>query len=398
MQTITFDLPRLLKLIGEDKFQIPQFQRPFRWRTGQVKLLLDSLVRGYPVGSLLVMGKNSEMPLKARTIEATIQLDDSTDLEPVHDDPQEIKEGYLVLDGQQRITSIARIFLNADPKRSYYVDLKEMLDTFTGPSDSSDDLPWIKSYTKGKKDPERKNNNRWVRADVILNAQKSSIFITEYVEDSGDFPGEKAEQRKKAAKLGELFEVVRKYQIPIVVIDAEVGIESVCRVFETINSTGTRLTTFDLAVARFFPNPDLRSLLNDAKEKYAILQDFQVDGDRILQVLALSSAYEAKRTPEPSRSGLLALDNSYLASNWNRAAKALQSAFKWAKSQGARYETLPNSGIVVAVAGMLFFKPDILDRTELNFSSTLRRCISPVFLEKGLREAQTRVCLSIFSI
>jgi uncharacterized protein with ParB-like and HNH nuclease domain len=71
MQTITFDLPRLLKLIGEDKFQIPQFQRPFRWRTGQVKLLLDSLVRGYPVGSLLVMGKNSEMPLKARTIEAT---------------------------------------------------------------------------------------------------------------------------------------------------------------------------------------------------------------------------------------------------------------------------------------------------------------------------------------
>ena len=196
-----------------------------------------------------------------------------------------------------------------------------------------------------------------------------------------------------------MFEVVRKYQIPIVIIDAEVGIESVCRVFETINSTGTRLTTFDLAVARFFPNPDLRSLLNDAKEKYAILQDFQVDGDRILQVLALSSGYEARRTPEPSRSGLLALNNSYLASNWDRAAKALQSAFKWAKSQGARYETLPNSGLVVAVAGMLFFKPDILDRTELNFSSTLRRWyFSRVLREGASGGANTRMSLDFLNL
>lgn len=156
MQTISFELPKLLRLIRENRFQIPQFQRPFRWRTNQVKLLVDSLIRSYPVGSLLVMGKNPEMPLKARTIEASIAADESSDFTIETEVTDDIKETYLVLDGQQRLTSIARVLLNADPKRSYYFDLKEMLSTFGGNSSDDDELPWIKAYTKGKRDPERK--------------------------------------------------------------------------------------------------------------------------------------------------------------------------------------------------------------------------------------------------
>lgn len=398
MQTITYDLPKLLKLIKEDKFQIPQFQRPFRWRTIQVKLLFDSLIRGYPVGSLLVMGRNSDIPLKSRSIEATIISDDAEEAPETYSDLGDAKDGYLVLDGQQQITSVARVFLNADQKRSYYIDLKETLNTFSTGRDSDDDLPWIKSYNKSKKDTERKNDNRWVRADVILDAQKSSIFVSEYLEDSGDFDDiSKSERRRKAARLGELFEVIRKYQIPIVVIDADVGIESVCRVFETINSTGTRLTTFDLAVARFFPKPDLRELLNIAREKHSALKEFEVDGDRILQVLALSVGYSSKRTPEPSRSGLLALQPTYVAQHWEQATLALQTAYQWVKGQGARIDTLPNSGIVVAIAGALFFKPQIFEAVGLNFSSTLRRWYFSRVLREGASGGANTKIASDFS-
>jgi hypothetical protein len=391
MQTISFELPKLLRLVKDDRFQIPQFQRPFRWRSSQIKLLIDSIVRGYPIGSLLVMGKHADLPLKARSIEASILGDDGESAGS--EDESQLPDTQLVLDGQQRITSIARAFLNADPKRSYYFDLKEMLDTFSNPEESETDVPWIKSYQKGQKDPERKNKNRWIRADVILDSQKSSIFTTEYIEDSGEFDSvEKTVRRQHVAKLSGLFEVVRKYQIPIVSIDADVGLESVCRVFETINSTGTRLTTFDLAVARFFPDPDLRALLETSKERHAVLKEFDVDGDRILQVLALMYAHDQRRSPEPSRSALLQLPSTFVRTKWPLAADALAGGLRWAKEQGARADTLPSTGLVVSIAGLLALRPGLLQDIQANFSSVLRRWyFSRVLREGATGGANTRI-------
>lgn len=391
MQTVSFELPKLLRLVKDDRFQIPQFQRPFRWRSSQIKLLVDSIVRGYPIGSLLVMGKHADLPLKARSIEASIREDDGELI--VGEDESPLADTQLVLDGQQRITSIARAFLNADPKRSYYFDLKEMLETFSNPTESETDVPWIKSYQKGKKDPERKNKNRWIRADIILDSQKSSIFTTEYIEDSGEFDSlERTIRRQHVAKLNGLFEVVRKYQIPIVSIDADVGLESVCRVFETINSTGTRLTTFDLAVARFFPDPDLRALLESSKERHPVLKEFDVDGDRILQVLALVNAQQQRRSPEPSRSALLQLPSAFVKDNWALAADALAGSFRWVKEQGARVDTLPNTGLVVSIAGLLALRSNILSDIQANFSSALRRWyFSRVLKEGATGGANTRI-------
>lgn len=45
MQTITYDLPQLLKKIRAGLFLIPQFQRDFTWKEGQTKLLIDSIAR-----------------------------------------------------------------------------------------------------------------------------------------------------------------------------------------------------------------------------------------------------------------------------------------------------------------------------------------------------------------
>ena len=70
---------------------------------------------------------------------------------------------------------------------------------------------------------------------------------------------------------------MRNYKVPVVMLERDSGVESVCRVFETINSTGTRLTTFDLAVARFYPQPDLRGLWADAQEEHPILKNFGVE-------------------------------------------------------------------------------------------------------------------------
>jgi hypothetical protein len=162
MQTINFDLSQLLKKIRLGHFLIPQFQRDFTWKEGQTRLLIDSIARNYPVGSLLILGKNDQVPLKSRKLDANYPPKfDQKEIQEEFDEPS--SESYYVLDGQQRLTSIARVFLDAHPSRNYYFDLKKMYEVFDSESPS-----WIVSRTRGKKNPERKDNNRLVRTDIAL--------------------------------------------------------------------------------------------------------------------------------------------------------------------------------------------------------------------------------------
>ena len=277
------ELPVVLTRIKDGQFQIPQFQREFKWKLPQVKLLVDSIARGYPVGALLVLEENPELVLQSRTIEAEIQAQE--ELAPGQE--TERRNRFLVLDGQQRLTSLARVFLDADPTRNYYFDLKEMTTAFAN-DEPPDDVSYIVYRNRRKNNPERRDKNKLLRADVILTQEKSDIFLTEYIEDSGDFTHlERSEQRKLAASIKGVFEKIRKFQLPFITLQADQKLEAVCRIFETINSTGTRLTTFDLAVARYFPEPDLRRLWSASLERFDILRLFEVDGERVLQLLVI---------------------------------------------------------------------------------------------------------------
>ncbi|MDE0033167.1 MAG: DUF262 domain-containing protein [Deltaproteobacteria bacterium] len=349
MQTTSFSLDELLRRAKDGVLTVPQFQRDFVWRPSQVKLLIDSISRSYPIGSLLLLDEKEELKLKSRSIEAEIRVDSPAD-GVIESDPKSAADvRSYTLDGQQRTTSIARVFLDAHPTKCYYFDLKLMYENHRHKEDPS----WIKERERGLLAQDRKSNNRLLRADIILDQEKADIYVSEYVEDSGDFPDlDKVEKRKAAALIKGVFETMRNYKVPVVSLERESGVESICRVFETINSTGTRLTTFDLAVARFFPDPDLRKLWEDALTEYEVLKTFDIDGERVLQVLYLVEAARSGRYPDPTRSNLLALDGSEITNQWTRSAEALAQTYEWARAYGARPKTLPSHSILVALAAV----------------------------------------------
>lgn len=368
MQTVNFDLSQLLKKIRAGHFLIPQFQRDFTWKEGQTKLLIDSIARNYPIGSLLILGKNDEVPLKSRKLDASYPpKNDVTNEETQFDEPG--SDSFYVLDGQQRLTSIARVFLDAHPSSNYYFDLKKMHDFFDS------EIPgWIVSRSRGKKNPERKDNNRLIRSDIALDQSKCDVYISEYIEDSGDFPEfdqDKKSARMAAAKLKGVFETIRKYSIPFVALDNEAPLESVCRVFETINSTGTRLTTFDLAVARYYPTPDLKEMYDNSNSLFPILTEYGVDGERILQILSLYHLRESKKFPEATRSVLLSLEPKYIEQYWEKAAFHLSEACDWVKQLGATQLTQPPHGTLVSIAAALMCFPGRL--SQKNFVTVLRK-------------------------
>lgn len=348
MQTTSYSLGELLRRAKDGSLTIPQFQRQFIWRESQVKLLIDSMSRSYPIGSLLLLARKADFPLATRSIEAEIR--DGYPSDGAIPDKTGTDEESYILDGQQRTTSIARVFLNAHPKRLYYFDLKLMFERHR-----QEETSWIRVLQRGKTEPDRKKNNRLLRADIILDQERADIYVSEYIEDSGDFPqfqDDRTAARTAAARIKGVFETMRNYKVPVVMLERDSGVESVCRVFETINSTGTRLTTFDLAVARFYPQPDLRGMWADALEEHPILKGFRVDGERVLQVLYLVVSARNGKYSDPTRSNLLALTTKEINQEWARSAMELAKTYKWARAYGARPETLPSDHVLVALAAV----------------------------------------------
>ena len=66
-QTTSMTISGILGLIKADDIAIPEIQRPFVWKNRQVRDLIDSLYRGYPVG-YIILWKNPNVKLKDGTM------------------------------------------------------------------------------------------------------------------------------------------------------------------------------------------------------------------------------------------------------------------------------------------------------------------------------------------
>ena len=78
-------------------YQFPQFQREFVWSQCEIYELIDTIVRGYSAGMILIWeGKKGQLSYN------------QTDwIEPIGSDNSDL--GYI-LDGQQRIKTLAKTF------------------------------------------------------------------------------------------------------------------------------------------------------------------------------------------------------------------------------------------------------------------------------------------------
>jgi hypothetical protein len=206
-----------------------------------------------------------------------------------------------------------------------------------------------------------------IRTDVILDVKKASLYLDEFVDEvpTSDLPEafrgatdkeQRAKNREAKATLTEVFETIRNYRVPAVVIDRESPLSAICRIFETINSTGKRLTTFDLAVATFYPQPDLRELWDDTTRNLRRLRQYDIDGERILQLIVLKEADRERTNLAATRNAVLGLTKKrdLVRDQWSEAARAIDRALEWAEHQGARPPSLPHEPTIMSLACLYF--------------------------------------------
>lgn len=120
------NLSQLLSEVASGRMQLPEFQRDWTWDDGRIRGLIASLTQGYPMGAIMRLAYgNPDIRFKYRTIEGVGVLD--------------VEPEFLILDGQQRMTSIYQAVYSKDPVRTrtdkgkeieryYYLDIRRCLD------------------------------------------------------------------------------------------------------------------------------------------------------------------------------------------------------------------------------------------------------------------------------
>lgn len=230
----------ILTLVNSGEIAIPEIQRPFVWDTTQVRNLIDSLYKGYPVGYIITW-KNPNIKLKDGSL----------------------SEGKkIVIDGQQRIAALSAALLghkivDKDYKKERikiaFQPIEERFEVLN-PAILKDKtwIPDIAEALSGGMSP-----LKMIRQYQMLNLETDEDVLERSFSRLVDIP-----------------------KIPIGVIDlaASIDIDIVTEIFIRINQTGTKLSQADFAMSKIAANETFGgNMLRKAIDYFchlAVLPDF----------------------------------------------------------------------------------------------------------------------------
>jgi len=302
-----YKLPDIIHDIEKGILRIPQFQREFIWEKSKVIKLLDSIYKEYPIGSFFFWNTPKKYYFFYKDI-AELNLPK----------PDKYEKMSLIIDGQQRLTSL-------------YVTVKGL--TLYG-----------RDYSKICFDLDKKEfiDRKPDRQRFI---SLSNLFSDEHFELYNGLTPERKESFNQC---------VRKfYNYPFSAVDVrDKELDEVCDIFERINQGGRRLNLFDLiSASTWSTNFDLRKAVdeeNDILEKRGF---GRIDNEVFTQTLALISKNSC------TRSSQLQLRKEDITEHWKNTVEVTRQAVDYLRNNlgTVHYLFIPYRGMISLVA-YLFYK------------------------------------------
>tara|TARA_R110002051_G_scaffold171490_1_gene241991 strand:+ start:650 stop:2764 length:2115 start_codon:yes stop_codon:yes gene_type:complete len=287
----------LISEIQKGQIKIPKFQRDFVWSIDKTAKLLDSILKGYPIGTFILWETNERLN--------DIKNIGNLVLPPVPDD---IKVQY-VLDGQQRITSLYAAFLGASIQKegekkitnygSIFVDLE-------GDIDNNDEQIIVSEQ------PESKN----ISLKDLLNSKYSDLRENYSNEDID--------------KIQEYKETFTSYDFSTVVLRKE-DIDSAIEVFTRINTGGQTLTLFEIMSAKTYDEEqkfDMQDRFQKLLKQLEVSKYETISSTVILNVLGLILS----KNKECKRKVVLQLDKQSIIDIWDEVISSLKESIDYFRS------------------------------------------------------------------
>ena len=287
----------LINEIKKGVIKIPKFQRDFVWTIDKTAKLLDSILKGYPIGTFILWQTDARI----NDIKNVGNLD-------IPDTPDGVKVQY-VLDGQQRITSLFAAYLGAhiqkvgEKKIADYGDIVVNLDVDINENDEQ-------IITE---DP---RSDKYLSLYDVLNFSyiKSKELSARFTDE-------------ELNKINDYSTAFKTYEFSTIVLRKE-DIDSAIEVFTRINTGGQTLTLFEIMSAKTYDEQKKFDMQVKWDEFIKDLKEIKYEGISSSVVLSLL-ALLLSRTKECKRKTILALEKQKIIDSWDSVISALKDSAEY---------------------------------------------------------------------
>lgn len=245
----------LIKLSVEESIWLPEFQRPFVWDKNQVRLLIDSLYHDYTISSILLWTGGDE--LARRRVGANIK-----DIIIPQDN---IENVVYLLDGQQRTTALTLAFSDKAVYRGNNIMKKEVVNIYFDTEYKGDDpeIRWVIDVEKVANDS---NPEEPFMLKDFDDKELFTKFGTRFVKIKHvfNFDASQAEEWFEDKDANKKYKFLYEYNLKLQHLEKQIlqrkvydieqkgTLEQVLEVFERINTKNTKLSIFDIMVAKTY--------------------------------------------------------------------------------------------------------------------------------------------------
>jgi hypothetical protein len=349
----------------QKELALPEMQRNYVWRSTQVRDLLDSLYRGYPTGSILLWDTGTVPEIKRPSLESK--------------DTSSLRPPLLLLDGQQRITSLATIMTGlpirvkegrkvTDKFVEIYFNIKHPEDQLNGEEtlefkvgdhvdakweedgdfypaiiekilndkywvifedgdeDWSDEVRYLSETSKKDlcfqiKYKGIENNKDWISVTRLFSNNVGTILKDLKISH------EDASYDLIYKRLNDLYNVKTTYYFPVQVIRNKTY-RDVTQIFNRVNSAGTKLRGSDLALAQLTSIwPGSMKILEAFVEECSD-QQFYIDANFLVRCMVCLA------TDQSLFSQIGALRLSKLQDSWKQTKRGIENTINFLKHKG----------------------------------------------------------------
>jgi len=341
--------------IDSNRYLIPAFQREFVWSKEQIENLFDSLMRGYPISSMLFWEVNGE---SRRAYQFYQFLQEYVEEHKIHNEPkagcESMESFYAILDGQQRLTSLFlglkgtvayhlkyKPWENDDnnfPPMKLYLNLSKKLIQEEGTKIF--DFQFLPKGDTGWDNLRIINDEKWFKVSSILEVSSLLKFSKSY-----------SLTEKEDEILERLQKVICTEKVINYYLETDVAADKAVDIFVRINSGGKPLSIPDILMSIV-----VAGWSTDARKEFKNLRElvsnrgFKISNDYIIKSLQYL-------LDKPVQSKITTFNEEFVAeaeSKWNVIKDSIISLFSLLKSFGLTDMTLTSYNATMPILYYLY--------------------------------------------
>ena len=338
--------------IKRGEIKLPRFQRFEAWDRLRISSLLEAVINDLPLGITLVLEIGEEEKFVSRFLETSPQIGTRT--------------YEHLLDGQQRLTALWRMFHNNYERETYFVYLEEF-DNYPYDEEREDMVIYCRGrYLKSNgdryplwcDDPAKCLQRGFIPTDLLKPEdiqpeidswlQKATANM-EPDEGKDELKAFYDYQKRVSDRIKDLRATVANYNLPYLSLPAHTDKSVALKVFINMNTNSKPLSMYDIIVAEVesVMEQSLHDLLEQINQEDENISRYEELSNMVLTTSALLQNHL------PNQRGAWDMDKRQLVHNWDGMKRGLSRMAEFLKNEGIYdYKRLPTNAVLGVIAAL----------------------------------------------